>query len=297
MTEHGSGSQQPDKPARVTLRPMTDRDIPPGMDLSRIAGWNQLEADWRRAWELDSGGCFVATIDGLVVGTVASCSLASEVWIGLLLVNPSHRRVGIATKLLQHVIDHWQSRGDVYFRLDATDLGRSLYERFGFRAEYDVYRLSGVGDEDSHARVSEPIHPLEPSHFQAVLDLDRAANGIDRSKLLIPLMQQSAGMGTAVLKSGKLQGFLLKRAGRLATFLGPLVACDRATGRSLLNDVLACRIGEPVLIDVPAKNRRAVEAVSEAGLSVVRSFTRMGRGQCPRGGSPLIWAGSGPEKG
>ena len=50
---------------------MTPEDIPLGMKLKSLAGWNQLEADWKML--LDAGGDnFVASLDDHDVGIVIS---------------------------------------------------------------------------------------------------------------------------------------------------------------------------------------------------------------------------------
>ena len=45
---------------------------------------------------------------------------------------PDHRRKGIATKTLDLLIQDAKKRGVTSISLEATDLGRKLYERYGF---------------------------------------------------------------------------------------------------------------------------------------------------------------------
>ena len=48
-------------------------------------------------------------------------------------VRPSHRRHGIATNLMEHVVAHWKNIGcQRGVLLHATDAGRRVYERCGF---------------------------------------------------------------------------------------------------------------------------------------------------------------------
>src|SRR5438309_1879941 len=51
------------------IRAMTAEDLPLGLSLSRQAGWNQTEEDWRRLFALQSDGCFVAELEGRIVAT------------------------------------------------------------------------------------------------------------------------------------------------------------------------------------------------------------------------------------
>ena len=70
----------------VDLRPMTAADVEAGMRLKAAAGWNQVEADWRRFLALGGDGCFVAVWQGQVVGSVTTCQFGSIGWVTTLLV-------------------------------------------------------------------------------------------------------------------------------------------------------------------------------------------------------------------
>ena len=56
----------------LEIRRMVVPDIPAGMRLRELAGWNQTEQDWRRFLEFEPEGCFVAFRNGRVCGTVAT---------------------------------------------------------------------------------------------------------------------------------------------------------------------------------------------------------------------------------
>lgn len=47
-------------------------------------------------------------------------------------VRPAYRRLGIATHLLDLLVQDARARGIVEITLEATDLGRPLYEKYGF---------------------------------------------------------------------------------------------------------------------------------------------------------------------
>lgn len=46
--------------------------------------------------------------------------------------DPDHRRMGIATRTLDLLICDARKRGIKFISLEATDMGRKLYERYGF---------------------------------------------------------------------------------------------------------------------------------------------------------------------
>src|SRR5262249_24073287 len=127
----------------IRIRPMSVADIPLGMRLKHQAGWNQTEADWGRFLELEPEGCFVAEWDGAPAGTVTTCIFGPVAWVAMVLVETCLRGRGIGKALMQHALGFLDERGIHSIRLDATRLGRPLYELLGFAAEYSLDRLEG----------------------------------------------------------------------------------------------------------------------------------------------------------
>ena len=113
---------------KIGLRKMTPEDIPYGMKLKSLAGWNQLEADWKML--LDTGGDnFVASLDGEDAGIAVSLPYQDHLtWIAMVLVDPNARRMGVGKTLMNKVIELAQPKGAI--RLDATAEGYELYKRY-----------------------------------------------------------------------------------------------------------------------------------------------------------------------
>jgi ribosomal protein S18 acetylase RimI-like enzyme len=128
----------------IHLRAMTGADIPLGMRLKTQAGWNQTETDWRRFLRMQPDGCFVAQWGGQDVATTTTCIFGSVGWIAMVLVDTEYRHRGVGTRLVQHALSFLDERQIPTARLDATALGRPVYERLGFAAEYELMRMEGV---------------------------------------------------------------------------------------------------------------------------------------------------------
>lgn len=128
----------------IRIRSMTPADLALGMRLSGQAGWNQTEADWRRLLALGGEGCFVAEWAGHPAGTTVTCIFEAIAWIAAVLVDEALRRRGIGAALVEHALKYLDGRGATIARLDATPLGRPVYERLGFAAEYELVRMQGV---------------------------------------------------------------------------------------------------------------------------------------------------------
>ena len=67
----------------IRIRPMTVDDLPAGLRLSRQAGWNQAEADWRRFLDLQPDGGFVAELEAQPVGTVVTIRFYHVAWVAM----------------------------------------------------------------------------------------------------------------------------------------------------------------------------------------------------------------------
>src|SRR2546422_9978611 len=152
------------------LRVMTEADIPGGMRLKELAGWNQTPSDWERFLRASPAGCSVAELDGRVCGTATTIVYEGRfAWIGMVLVDPECRGRGIGTRLLAKAIEHLDAARVPTLKLDATPQGRPIYAKLGFVSEYEVERwvlkrrpdLAGAGSsvapwERAAAGAAEP---------------------------------------------------------------------------------------------------------------------------------------------
>jgi GNAT superfamily N-acetyltransferase len=282
----------------IRIRLMTVDDIPLGMRLKSQAGWNQIEADWRRFLDLEPEGCFVADLNGVPAATLTTCTFGPVAWIAMVLVDETLRGRGLAKALLAHALAFLEGRGVRTIRLDATDLGRPLYEKLGFVVEYQLARYQGVlpvrGTVPRPRGVGE--EPLLASQLAEIVRLDRQVTGTDRSKLLLRLLVEIPSASKAVQDGREVTGFLLGRPGSQAWQTGPCVATADA-GHVLLQDAWWEYAGRPVYVDIPIGNRQATALAEAAGLVAQRYFLRMCRGPSVGECIERVWASSGPEMG
>jgi GNAT superfamily N-acetyltransferase len=277
----------------LRVRAFTAADLALGLRLKTQAGWNQTEADWRRAFDLQPDGCFVAELDGAPAGTAAACVFGPVAWVALVLVDAALRGRGVGTALMRHTLDYLERHGVRSVRLDATPLGRPIYEKLGFVAQFELARYQGT------MPAGEPVPGVETvvdADYEELLRLDHAVSCTDRRKLLLRLFAERPG-ATRLVRRGAVEGFVTERVGANAVQIGPCLALSEETGRRLLADVRHRHAGRPVFIDVAADNPAAVRAVAELGLTVQRPLLRMCRGEPVVEDLPRMWASSGPEKG
>ncbi len=277
----------------IHLRPMLAADLPLGLRLSRQAGWNQTETDWRRALDLQPDGCFVAECDGVPAGTTTTCLFGDVGWIAMVLVDERLRRRGIGLALMQHALAFLDAQDTTTIRLDATPLGQPLYEQLGFVAEYRLARYEGILEP---VAAVDAVEGAMPQQWEALAALDAAVTGTDRRSLLFRLFADEPGAVRLMRNGDDPTGFMAARTGSRAIQLGPCIAAPDVSPL-LLVDAWGRYPGQRVYIDIPVENTTATRLAETQGLTVQRYLMRMCRGTRRRERLDWLAASFGPEKG
>lgn len=262
----------------ITRFPIDD-----ALALSTQAGWNQTRDDWIRLVSLAGDGVKGVIDGGRLVSTATGLAYGTDLaWIGMVLTEEAHRGRGLARRVMRDVLDDLERRGVRCVKLDATELGRPVYLKLGFREECAISRWR---------REARAVQAATSDGFldAELLALDGEAFGADRSPLLRSLAEVE---GHAIPGSG----FAMARPGRTATFFGPCVARDAEAARQLLASFLARHGSEPTMLDLCDDHAAAVSMASDAGFAPVRRLTRMVRGDS-KDTSPLIYTCAGFEFG
>lgn len=290
--------QTPDYAGRAGLciRPLVATDIPECMRLKAVAGWNQTEFEWQFALQTNPAGCFAAVHNGRLVGTATTVTFEQRVaWIGMVLVDPALRGLGIGRRLMKACIE--SAAGCPSIKLDATPMGRPLYLKLGFQDEYALHRfvlpdampptVAGVG--------AEPVTALD---FAEIAAWDRQLFGADRRALLEAYWRNCPGLAFILRREGRLRAFAFARRGSFAHDLGPLVAETVADAQTVAAAALAALPGQSVIVDVPAVQGEFMAWLRQAGFTPQRQLTRMFLGGHESRGDPARqFAIAGPEFG
>lgn len=179
-------------------------------------------------------GWFVIDQDDRIVA-VAGCMVYGRFsWIGLVGTHPSVRGRGLATQLSEHLLTWSYARGCRTVALDASRLGRPIYERLGFRP-------AGSTVQFAPTRMQAPrnpqvvISPLDSANKHQLLELDAGIFGGDRSGLLEILLRgdDNARLVTQH-NAGRLSGFLFVRD----RLIGPGAATSPDVARTLVQNAL-----------------------------------------------------------
>ncbi len=285
--------------APLQLRVMTPGDLSFADRLRALAGWNQTVEDWQRFMAAEPHGCFVAEWAGEPAGTATTITYGLEVgWIGMVLVHPGFRRRGIGGALLKQCLTYLRSLGIGCTKLDATPLGKTVYDQLGFQDEWTFSRWVVPAACEVPAGPVAGIRNWREGDWDSLELLDRAAFGVPRRKVWSVLARQSQSALVFESPAGGIAGAGLLRAGSQAGYLGPVIATRPEIGGHLVRALIALNPGRELYWDLPDQNQLLAAWARAARCTVQRSLTRMHLGPNRQAGAALQQiALAGPEIG
>lgn len=277
------------------VRRLRPDDLRHCVRLSVDRGWLPEKAKWSLLLEVSEvfgidapdggdGGDGTDGGDGALAGAVVLTRYGADLAsVGMMLVAARYGRMGLGRALMEHLL---AEAGDATVTLFATDLGKPLYDKLGFRAIRRSAAFTG-------AFRAEPAEPAEPAadrpadnskmrtrpaaaaDMASIIDVDKAAFGADRSRLLRRLPAFAGQL--LVLETGRgVAGFAAAWQNHTSTVIGPVVAPDGAAARRLIGD-LAAGIRGQVRLDLdPDRPELPAWAVRHglqpAGLNAVMAY-------------------------
>jgi GNAT superfamily N-acetyltransferase len=281
--------------SRVAFLDLTDDDVPAGLRLCRLIGWNQTEADWRLL--LAAPSVFRgARIEGTIVGTAGAKVYGDRLaWVCMVLVDPAHRGQQLASQLVDQVLERLPASALV--GLDATPTCLPVYERLGFRGERTFARLEAT----SPAGPASPrpgVRALDEADLPQVLRRDREVFGADRERVLRGALAAAPDYAWCVSEGDVPVAYCLGRPGHDADQIGPVVAAKTGRALDLVASALSARPGRRFFLDA-ATHPEWRQGLADVGFRQQRGFTRMyrgGRSSAPPGEEQCL-AIYGPEFG
>lgn len=225
------------------IRPLAIGDVPACVALAANRGWSAEEHKWRLLLSIGNGYGVDDPSGGLagcVVGTRYGPRLAG---IGMMLVAEQHARQGIGGRLMRHTM---AATGAATYWLTATDFGKPLYEKLGFRVIDGSTQY--VGRYRGDAGAATVSRPVTPADLPAIRAMDAAVFGADRSAVLSAL-PSFADRFRLVEGPAGLLGYGGAWRNVDTTVVGPVVADSAALARALLADLCAGVTG-PVRLDL-----------------------------------------------
>ena len=232
-------------------------------------------------------GSFAAMSDEDLVGTAIGIDYGSFGWIAMMLVDPTWRGRGLGAQLLEAAMSAIPS--DRPIRLDATPLGRPLYERYDFHDEDTLTRY--VRDAQHAGRQSDvAVQPTSPSsaHFDLIASRDRVVFRADRRAVLEWIRDDAPQYAQIVRTDASGLAYCFGRPGRLFDQIGPVVAPDDMTACTVVAAALQGSTGGPVQIDAFDANQPFTTWLRSQGFRAHRPLFRMVRAAGARHTDPRV---------
>jgi len=244
----------------MTAEPFRTEDIAPFLKLAAAEGW--VADPWEFAFllaEFPAGCLCMRDSDGKAIGFVTSLQHEKSGWIGNLIVAEGFRGKGLGEALFREALGALHAAGVGTFWLTASNMGRSLYERYGFNSIDSIARWVGTGRQ-RHPSCGQSGGRLTTS--ASVISIDSQCWGDRREPLLATTMDR----GRAVLEES---GFIVVQLCGDALQLGPFSALDSGTAEVLFETAL-CTIptGTKVFLDAPASNHTALRLFNRKGMRI-----------------------------
>lgn len=264
-------------PGSLTIRTLTPDILGGALHLSETAGWNQRLDDWRMLLRIAPAGGFAALAGARIVGTAIGIDYGTFGWIAMMLVDPAYRGHGLGARLLEAAMAALPAGRPI--RLDATPMGRPLYERYGFADETLLtrhVRRPGPPPASLPPPSASPVRPAATADLEHVLPIDRQTFGADRGAVL-EWMLTSAGRYARVIDGTGGPQYCFGRQGRVFDQIGPVVARDDAAAIALTGAALRESSGQAFVADVFDTHARYAEWLGGCGFEAQRPLFRMCR--------------------
>jgi predicted N-acetyltransferase YhbS len=265
------------------IRAATPADWPRIAELRAEVGWSV------RPWTLEAfrppvGAAWVAEDAGQVVGCGSGIVHGRIGIVGNMIVTASHRRRGIAGRILREVLDFLEPRTDT-IELNATLDGEPLYERFGFQP---VTRFHGV-NLPSQAGAASHLVVGEWTDAAALAAWDASRFGGSRLGILAAAVRDpERSVLVARAANGEIAGYAVVRPTEEA--IGPFVADAPDAAAALLK--AAAQQATSVLswrITLPGDNSVAIEWLRDRDIERQPHGMQMRLGTPPQRRITSIW--------
>lgn len=235
------------------------------VELSSSVGWDYDEYEIRTV--MSSGKIYGhKNAVGKIVSSAAIIPYDTELAsIGMVIVNDEYRGLGLGKKATQKCIDSVSQNTSIM--LISTEDGKPLYEKLGFITVDSVHKYltdNYIPSKTFNNQLEITIETYRENDINQIIELDSAAFGDKRRKLLINRINQSKKCLVVRNLKGKIIGFGLSILGPVNLLIGPIVAPDAQTAFLLINELVLNHQGK-LRIDVPSSNGDLTLFLEESG--------------------------------
>ena len=271
----------------LEIRDMTGADVEAAVALLHSGGWDERRPFLELMLATPSCRPLVGTLDGRIVATGQGVVNGQAGWVGSIFVAPEQRRHGYGRAITEEVCRGLEAAGCRTLALIASDLGRPIYEKIGFRVDamYEIHEATPLGAAPAPPP-GTTLRPMRRADLDRVGALDSRATGEDRRGLLAALIDRGWLLETA--DGEELLGFLAS----IQPESGAVVAPDPDDATCLLDLLRFLASGRTTTVRAAAVDGDAagLRTLRDRGWTPAFRTPRMLRGPVLAWDPTLIWS-------
>lgn len=236
---------------------------------------------------LQPDGWLLATLDGEPAGIAGGANYGTVGHIGLVAVDPSKQRRGVALALMEQLLGWFAQQSCPLIQLDASDAGTQLYRKLGF---VEDEKTLGFTQDDCALRPaqSERVGRLSADDLPALVAFDTPIFGGARAAVFAAALAEAPERAfVARDPAGQISGYLFAQP----LVLGPWAAHTPADAEALLAAALTLPFEGAIRTLTPGSNTDAAKLLMRYGFSPQRLLRRMRRGGAAAAGQRSLLYG------
>lgn len=217
-----------------------------------------------------SGFCLPvkACVDERIAGIGVAIVYDATAWLAHIIVDVSFRNRGIGLGIVSELLQGLRDYPVTTCMLTATELGKPVYVKAGFRAVSEYIFMNREKSGMDHP-VSPGIVEYTAQYRAQILQMDRIVSAENRERLLSTHLEGSR----VYIKDGLVQGYFIPGLKE-----GPVIAENPEAGMELLK----AKFSKAERMVLPSENITGIEFLKQNGYTVtITKGTRMVLGENP----------------
>ncbi len=260
------------------VRTMTRDELDIAVDWAAAEGWNPGLYDADSFYAADPSGFLIGKLNNEPIATISVVKYGETFgFLGFYIVKPEYRGKGYGIDIWNKGLQYLKGRN---IGLDGVVDQQENYKKSGFKLTYRNIRYEGISGGKPFE--SSKIKELSSLSFDTIESYDRPFFPENRSKFIQSWIKLPKSNALGVMQDGKLAGYGVIRKCITGYKIGPLFANNFELAE-LLFLALKARVKpmEPVYLDIPETNHKAVDLVDQYNMKFVFETARMYTGKNP----------------
>jgi GNAT superfamily N-acetyltransferase len=272
----------------ISIHPLTTADLDYADAIQQAAYGGGSRKDRLQFYlSLQPDGWLLARLDGEPAGIAGGTNYGTVGHIGLVAVDPSKQRQGVALALMEHLLSWFAAQRCLVIQLDASEAGAPLYRRLGF---VEDEKTLGFTQDDCALRPaqSERVGAVRANDIPALETFDTPIFGGARATVFAAALAEAPERAFIARDAeGRISGYLFAQP----LVLGPWAAHTPADAEALLAAALTLPFSGAIRTLTPSSNTDAANMLMRYGFSPQRLLRRMRRGGAAAAGRRALLYG------